>query len=47
MKPIVEAHPKRPYQAPKLTPYGDLTQITLGSGTMGNMDAPHSMRTAP
>jgi len=47
MKPVAEAHPKKEYRAPKLTTYGDLTQMTLGSGTMGNMDGPHSMRTAP
>jgi len=47
MKPVAEAHPKKPYRAPKLTIYGDLTEMTLGSGMLGNMDGPHSMRTAP
>ncbi len=47
MKPVAEVHPKKSYQTPKLTSYGDLTLMTIGSETMGNMDAPHSMRTAP
>jgi hypothetical protein len=48
MKPAAEARPKRPYQAPKLTAYGDLTHMTLGSGGSGRMDQPHMMpRTAP
>jgi hypothetical protein len=47
MKPAAEARPKKPYQAPKLVAYGDLTQMTLGSGSVGKMDAPHMMRTHP
>jgi hypothetical protein len=34
---------KKPYQSPKLTVYGDLTQMTLGTiGGTGQMDLPHA-----
>lgn len=43
MRMSSEAKGKKPYQSPKLTNYGDLTQMTLGtpSGT-GQMDMPHA-----
>jgi hypothetical protein len=32
MKQVSELPIKKPYQAPKLTVYGDLTQLTMTSG---------------
>ena len=29
---------KKPYQAPKLLVYGDLTQLTQATGARGNLD---------
>ncbi len=29
---------KKPYQAPKLTVYGDLTEMTKATGNMGQLD---------
>jgi hypothetical protein len=37
MKRAPEAPVKKPYQAPKLTVYGDLTQLTLTMVHMGAM----------
>jgi len=48
MMPAAEAPQKKTYQVPKLTTYGDLTQLTLGTGMSSNMDQPHmAPRTAP
>jgi hypothetical protein len=39
MRPRSEASAKKPYQAPKLLVYGNLTEMTLTmSGTMGHLD---------
>jgi hypothetical protein len=39
MKQVSELPVKKPYQAPKLTVYGDLTQLTMAKGTMkGTID---------
>ncbi len=47
MKRASEAPVKKPYQAPKLTVYGDLTQLTMTmAGMMGQFDnVKHTMRT--
>jgi len=38
MKRKPPAVPKKPYQAPKLTVYGDLTEMTKATGNMGQLD---------
>jgi len=40
MKQPSQAQPakKKPYQAPKLLVYGDLTQMTLAAGSKGQLD---------
>ncbi len=47
MKKAPEAPVKKPYQAPKLTVYGDLTQLTMTRAVMmGQFDnRKHTMRT--
>lgn len=38
-----ETNKKKPYQTPRLTIYGDLTQMTLGNPSgSGQMDNPHA-----
>ena len=31
---------KRPYQSPEFRIYGDIREVTQGSGTKGNFDSP-------
>jgi len=38
MKPPVEVPPKKPYSAPKLLIYGNLTEMTLAMSPTGNAD---------
>ncbi len=39
MTRVSEVPVKKPYQPPKLIVYGDLTQLTMASGSMmGNVD---------
>jgi hypothetical protein len=38
MRPQPEASAKKPYQPPKLLVYGNLTEMTLSKGAMGNLD---------
>jgi hypothetical protein len=44
MRPRSEASAKKPYQAPKLLVYGNLTEMTLTkSGTNGTLDGSKSL----
>jgi hypothetical protein len=38
MRPQSEASAKKPYQAPKLLVYGNLTEMTLTTGNMASLD---------
>jgi hypothetical protein len=38
MRPPIEAPKKKPYQAPKLLVYGDLTEMTKTKGPRGMTD---------
>ena len=38
MKPKTPAVPKKPYRAPKLIAYGDLTEMTKAKGPRGRKD---------
>ena len=38
MRPAVELPPKKPYQAPKLLVYGNLTEMTKARATQGRAD---------
>jgi len=38
MRPPIEAPKKKPYQAPKLLVYGDLTEMTKNMGPRGMTD---------
>jgi len=46
MKRASEVHVKKPYQAPKLIVYGDLTQLTMAmAGGKGHPDGVMNKRT--
>jgi hypothetical protein len=38
MRPRSDMTPKKPYQAPKLLVYGDLTEMTKTRGLRGRLD---------
>jgi len=38
MAKAVEREPKKPYEKPKLTVYGNVREITRAVANMGNMD---------
>ncbi len=43
MKRASKVRVKKPYHAPKLIVYGDLTQLTMTMGTTGQTDNPGKM----
>jgi hypothetical protein len=43
MRPQSEASAKKPYQAPKLLVYGNLTEMTLTMAGKGNLDGSKSL----
>jgi hypothetical protein len=39
-RPSVKPEKKKPYEAPKLIVYGNLAEMTQGTGTVGHADSP-------